>query len=123
GYLDGALLGVRVLLEIAAPILLGCLAAYLLDRPLGFRAAHAIAGQWWSAPAAAALLGLGLANEAVPMILVYLAMAYLVVATCIRQDHPLRLVLGNPVVRYIGAISYGMELLAIPAGKRPPKAS
>jgi len=111
GYLDGALLGVRVLLEIAAPILLGCLAAYLLDRPLGFRAAHAIAGQWWSAPAAAALLGLGLANEAVPMILVYLAMAYLVVATCIRPDHPLRLVLGNPVVRYIGAISYGMYLL------------
>jgi len=111
GYLNAGQLWVRILLEIAAPILLGCLAAYALDRPAGFRAAYFVAGQWWSAPLSAVLLVLGLAIPATPMILVYLSMAYLVTACCIRWDHPLRAILGNPVVRYIGAISYGMYLL------------
>jgi peptidoglycan/LPS O-acetylase OafA/YrhL len=111
GYLDAGQLWVRILLEIAAPILLGCLAAYALDRPGGFRAAYFVAGKWWSAPLAAVLVVLGLAISATPMILVYLTMTYLVTACCIRSDHPLRAVLANPVVRYIGAISYGMYLL------------
>jgi peptidoglycan/LPS O-acetylase OafA/YrhL len=111
GYLNARQLWVRVLLEIAAPIVLGCLAAYALDRPAGFRTAYLFAGQWWSVALSAVLLILGLALPGTPMILVYLAMAYLVTACCIRSDHPLRAIFANPVVRYIGAISYGMYLL------------
>lgn len=111
GYLEPGQLWVRILLEIASPILLGCLAAYLLDRSGGFRVASVFAGQWWAAPLSAGLVILALAIPTTPMILVYLAMAYLVVACCIRPDHPLRPALANPVVRYIGAISYGIYLL------------
>jgi peptidoglycan/LPS O-acetylase OafA/YrhL len=40
-------------------------------------------------------------------------MTYLVVACAIRPDHPLRHVLANRPIRYIGTISYGMYLLHV----------
>ena len=38
-------------------------------------------------------------------------MTWLVAACCIREDHVLTPLFGNPVVRYVGKISYGMYLL------------
>jgi len=111
GQLRPDLLLVRVLASVATPICLGCLAAYLLHRPAGFRVAWRIAGRTWSAPLAAGLLALTLVVEATPTAVVALAMTFLVVACSIRPDHPLRGLLGWRGLRYVGTISYGMYLL------------
>lgn len=121
GLLSPRPLLVKVITSVATPICLGCLAAYLLHRPAGFRVAWRLAGQPWSAPLAAALLLLTLAVDATPMALVALAMTCLVVACSIRPDHPLRHLLENRAIRYVGTISYGMYLvhmLALNAARR-----
>jgi peptidoglycan/LPS O-acetylase OafA/YrhL len=104
-------LPVRMVTSLATPIGLGCLAAYLLHRPAGFRAAWRLAGQPWSAPLALAALVAALAIPATPMALVALAMTALIVTCSIRPDHPLRWVLEHRALRYVGTISYGMYLL------------
>ncbi|MBI5067374.1 MAG: acyltransferase [Deltaproteobacteria bacterium] len=111
GLVPPDMLLARVVASVATPICLGCMAAYLLHRPAGFRAAWRVAGQWWSAPLATALLVLALAVEATPTALVALAMTCLVVACSIRPDHLLRHLLGWRALRYVGTISYGMYLL------------
>jgi peptidoglycan/LPS O-acetylase OafA/YrhL len=121
GWLAGEPLAVRVLSSLATPIGLGCLAAYLLHRPAGFRVAWRLAGQAWSAPLAAGLLALTLAVDATPAALVALAMTYLVVACSIRPDHTLRLLLEHRALRYVGTISYGiylLHMLALNAARR-----
>jgi len=72
---------------------------------------RSIVATLYAAPLAAALLFLALSIDGLPLILVYLPMAYLVASVCIRPDHSLRAVLANKPVRYIGMISYGMYLL------------
>ena len=49
--------------------------------------------------------------DAIPMLVVAGAMAFLVMTTAIRRDHGLRAVLDNRALRYVGSISYGMYLL------------
>jgi peptidoglycan/LPS O-acetylase OafA/YrhL len=120
GYLDSHHVAVRVFTSIAAPICFGCLAAYLLDRPRGFRVAYLVLAQPWSAPLAAVLLALCVAFDA-PMLLISLVMACLVTTCAIRPDHLLRRALENRVLRYLGTISYGMYLLhmlAVNAARR-----
>lgn len=111
GWLSPDPLAVRMALSVATPICLGCLAAYALHRPAGFRVAWRLAGRPWSAPLAAALLLLALAVDATPGLLVALAMIFLVVTCTIRPDHALRPVLELHALTYVGTISYGMYLL------------
>ncbi len=98
--------------SIATPICMGCILAYALNSPRSFGAARAVLGQWWSAPAA--LLALIVAiwfSGRIPEFFLYLAMVALLGTVVIRERHFLTPVLSNPVVRYIGTISYGMYLL------------
>jgi len=111
GLTSGAPLPMKMATTIAGPICLGCLAAYLLHRPAGFRVAWALAGHRWSALLAAALLLLALARPATPTAFTGLAMTFLVVACCIRPDHALRGPLGNRLLRHVGTVSYGIYLL------------
>jgi peptidoglycan/LPS O-acetylase OafA/YrhL len=110
-HLGDGQIWVKVLSSIATPICMGCLCAYLLDDRRGFAIAWRLMGQWWSAPAAAALLMLALAVDGVPILLICLAMTYLIAACAIRPDHSLRLLFDNTQLRYVGTISYGMYLL------------
>lgn len=111
GVLSTNLLWVRVLTSIAAPICMGCLYAYLLHRPRGFRWAYRILGQRWAVPMLAVVLLLLLRNPGPPHLLLNFTMATLVAAVCIREDHLLAPLLGSAVAQYIGMISYGMYLL------------
>jgi peptidoglycan/LPS O-acetylase OafA/YrhL len=121
GWLDRGQLSIRVLTSVATPICLGCLAAYMLHRPAGFRVAWRLAGQRWSAPLAAALLVAALALDGIPEGLVALAMTALVVACCIRPDHLLRVPLEHRFLCHVGTVSYGIYLvhmLALNATRR-----
>jgi peptidoglycan/LPS O-acetylase OafA/YrhL len=109
--LDRGLLPIRMLTSVATPICLGCLAAYMLHRPAGFRVAWRLAGQRWSAPLFAVLLLLALSVDGLPEGLVGLAMTALVVACCIRPDHLLRPVLESRYLCHVGTVSYGIYLI------------
>jgi peptidoglycan/LPS O-acetylase OafA/YrhL len=103
---------VRIVLSIAPPICLGCLAAYLLHWAAGFRLAHRIAGQLWSAPLAmGSLVFLLSLDDTYPPLAIIFAMAYLVVACAIRPDHLLRGFLEHSWLRHVGTVSYGVYLL------------
>ncbi len=119
----------RFVTSIASSICLGCGLAYLFHRPGGFKIAWKVLGSRAAAPVAMLLLlgtyllyqhGVGLGEEDIAhqhlMVLFFeppliLAMVLIVGACCIRNDNGLSLILGNPVVRYIGTISYGLYLL------------
>jgi peptidoglycan/LPS O-acetylase OafA/YrhL len=111
GLVSGASLPMRILLSVAAPIGLGCLAAYLTHRPGGFAIAWRLAGHRASAPLALAAMVLGLSFDGVPDLAIAAAMTWLVVAVCIRADHVLRQALSNAPLRHIGTVSYGMYLM------------
>ncbi|MFY0528359.1 acyltransferase family protein [Archangium gephyra] len=111
GYLDANQLGGRVLTSISASICMGCLAAHLTHSPKGFTWVARVLGQAWSVPLMAVLMaGVVVWHEA-PTWLISLVMTALVVATCIREAHPLAPVLGHAWVRYVGTVSYGVYLL------------
>jgi peptidoglycan/LPS O-acetylase OafA/YrhL len=99
----------RILTSIATPICLGCGLAYLLHSPRGFGAARLILARKIAAPLA--LVGLALAYHFYLVPLMLACMVLLVGACCIRSDNGLWWMLANPVVRYIGTISYGLYLL------------
>jgi peptidoglycan/LPS O-acetylase OafA/YrhL len=111
GLLDTSHLPVRMLISVATPICLGCLAAYLLHRPGGFRVAWRIAGGLWSAPVAAAVMIASLTFDWVPSQVIDVAMVWLVVSVSIRPDHLLRRALANPPMKHVGTVSYGMYLM------------
>ncbi len=114
-------LPIRMLGSIASPICLGCLVAYLLHDPSGYRAALLVAGRRWSAPLASALLLGSVAVDGTPTLVISLAMTYLVASVVIRPDHAMRTVFDGKVLTYIGKISYGIYLyhmLAINAARR-----
>ena len=111
GYLDANQLGGRVLTSVSASICMGCLAAHLTHSPKGFAWVARVLGQVWSVPLMAVLMaGVVVWHEA-PTWLISLVMTALVVATCIREAHPLAPVLGHAWVRYVGTVSYGVYLL------------
>lgn len=119
-------LWLRIVASSASAICFGCIAAYLLHQERTFAAVSRFVARPWSAPLAGVLVILALIPEGLPAVLVTAAMAYLVTTCAVRPDHGLRWLLDNPVLRYIGTISYGMYLLhmlcvnvarrALPAG-------
>jgi len=104
-------LPLRMLGSVAAPICLGCIAAYALHREGGFRRAWLVAGGRWSAPVALVLAIVGIQTAGVPEIAVHIAMTWLVVSVSIRPDHGLRWLFANRVACYVGGVTYGMYLL------------
>jgi peptidoglycan/LPS O-acetylase OafA/YrhL len=101
----------RIVTSIAPPICLGCLLGYGLHYRRGYRAAFRVFGLAWSAPVALAALVVSVTVPRIPSFGIQLLMVWLVGASCIRGRHLLYHVLANPVVRYVGTISYGMYLL------------
>jgi peptidoglycan/LPS O-acetylase OafA/YrhL len=106
-----------VLGSIAAPICIGVLFAHWLHSPVGFRiAARFLHPKWASAALAAmalALASMPAAAISIPWLwkaLVGLAMAALVAACAIRQDHALSSALAFRPMQEIGKVSYGMYL-------------
>jgi peptidoglycan/LPS O-acetylase OafA/YrhL len=102
---------IRIGTSIAPSICLGCLLGYCLHYRRGYRIAFRVLGPAWSAPAALAALAVTAAIPGTPIFGIQLVMVWLVGACCIRPHHLLSPWLGNPVVRYVGTISYGMYLL------------
>ncbi len=111
GHLPGSSLPLRILLSVATPIGLGCLAAYLTHRPRGFAVAWRLAGHPLSAPLAFVAVTAALSFDGVPDLAIALAMTWLVVAVCIRADHVLMPLLANAPMRHVGTVSYGMYLM------------
>ena len=107
-----------VLGSIAAPICIGVIFAHALHSPLGFRAAAKFLYPKW-ASVALALTVLALASMpavaiSIPWlwkVLLALAMAALVAACAIREDHALSSALAFRPMQEIGKVSYGMYLL------------
>jgi peptidoglycan/LPS O-acetylase OafA/YrhL len=111
GVATGDELWARILGNISVAICLGCIGAYLLHSQRGFELAWKVLGQRWSAPVALGLVVACVSQPGVPHAVSCLAMAVLVLACCIREDHVLAPVLGWKPARYIGSVSYGLYLL------------
>ena len=101
----------RVISSVAVPICLGSLLAQALDTPRGFRALYAVLGKKWSAPAMTALLMLALFPLEPVWPLAWTAVALLVGACVIREDHALAPDPSIPPLAFISVVSYGMYLL------------
>lgn len=102
-------LAVRVLTSIASPICGGGLLAYAFDRPASFAVAWRFLGHRAAAPLALVAVAVLYALRWEPPLI--LAMVLLIGSCCIRNDNGLAFPLRNPVVRYVGMISYGLYLL------------
>lgn len=113
--------GNRIVTSVEPTILLGCLLAYAFHDPRWFDRLRGWLGTRWSAPVALCFMGLiyfALLRAPADSVFAFaldwvfaLALLVVVAACCIREDNGMALVLANPVVRYIGTISYGMYLL------------
>lgn len=96
--------------SIPVPICLGSLLAQALDTQAGFRILYAVLGQKWSAPASAALLLAALIPAEPILPLGWTAVALLVGACVIREDHGLAPLLRWQPLAFVGLVSYGMYL-------------
>lgn len=111
GRLDDSSLPIRILARIDPTLGLGFLAAYLLHRPEGFRAAWHVVDRSWSAPLAIALLLVQVVVPTTPDLVPRVATLLLVMVCVVRPQNVLAPVLGNWLMRYVGTISYGIYLL------------
>jgi peptidoglycan/LPS O-acetylase OafA/YrhL len=102
---------VRLCACLSTAILLGCSLAIFLHHPGAFPVIYRFLGHNCSAPASFLMLGLSLFLPGVPTMVVILLMTCLVGSCCIRDDHCLYPFLANPLIRYVGTISYGMYLI------------
>lgn len=107
-------LALRIVSSVPAAILLGVMLAHLLHSPTAFRLLHGISGRRGSAVAALifllAALGMVPALGPAENLVIASAMMLLVSACVIREDNDLARILSNPVVAWIGKVSYGMYL-------------
>jgi peptidoglycan/LPS O-acetylase OafA/YrhL len=131
------LFGNAVALNISPQICMGSLLAYAVHFPRSFRWFYPVLGRKWSGMSFFVLAALIVASsrfdpskEPQDMTVVdyllfyglYLAMVGIVGSACIRERHPLRPLLTNRVLVYIGTISYGMYMMnqlcrnAVPMG-------
>ena len=97
------------------PILLGVMLAHVLDRPAGFAALWRLLGHRLAAPLAAGLVVLTLFQPQAdlsgwPRLVIHWAMAALLVACAVREDHRLAPVLRFWPLKRIGTVSYGIYL-------------
>ncbi len=115
GLLPAGGLALRILTSFAAPIGLGAVLGLLLDDRRGFAALHAVLGKAWSAPFTLLLVVVLLAWPSAPLFGFQTALAALVAACVIREDHALSRPLQARAVAYVGRVSYGLYLLNVSA--------
>ena len=111
GRLDDAVLAVRIMDRGNPTLGFGFLAAYLLHRPGGFRAARHVVDRAWSAPLGVALILLQVVVPTTPDVVPRVATLLLVMVCVVRPQNVLAIVLANRLVRHVGTISYGIYLL------------
>ena len=111
GRLDESVLPVRILARVDPTLGFGFLAAYLLHRPEGFRAALHVVDRAWSAPLAVAMLLLQVLVPTTPDLVPRVATLVLVMVCVVRPQNVLAPVLANRLLRHVGSISYGIYLL------------
>jgi peptidoglycan/LPS O-acetylase OafA/YrhL len=104
----------RMLGSIAAPICLGSLAAVACHQARGYRILSWVFG--WRASSLLCLLLLAwlVARDGSSLLLVHAALAALVVACCLRDDHWLAPLLRWAPLVHVGRVSYGMYLMHVP---------
>ncbi len=113
--------GNRIITSIAPTICAGCLLAYAFNSRIWFDRLRTALGAVWSAPLALismAVIYLGLMYAPAESTREYsldclftLSLLTVVATCCMREDNGVAKLLANPVVRYVGTISYGMYLL------------
>jgi peptidoglycan/LPS O-acetylase OafA/YrhL len=101
----------RIITSFAAPIGLGALLALLLDTPRVFEALSRLFARAWVAPLVLATSFALLLWGAAPLLLFQASLAMLVGSCVIFEDHGLAWLLRARLVRWVGAISYGLYLL------------
>jgi peptidoglycan/LPS O-acetylase OafA/YrhL len=98
--------------NIPLAIIVGVAAALLLHDPSGFaRCRPWLAGSRWHCLIWLALSVAAALTPGAPWFTIHVALAMLVVACCMREDHALAPLLRLPVLAYLGTISYGLYLL------------
>lgn len=113
--------GNRIVTSVEPTILLGCLLAYAFEDRRWFERLRGWLGARWSAPVAVCFMAMiytGLMHAPADSVLEYaldsvfaIALLLVVATCCMREDNGMALLLANPIVRYLGTISYGMYLL------------
>ncbi len=104
----------RMARSIATPICLGALLALVVRRPLGFRVTELVLGRPASSLVALGILVLA-AALGWPLVVAHLAMVALVGACAITPSQVLAPLLESTLLCRIGAVSYGIYLLNVPA--------
>jgi peptidoglycan/LPS O-acetylase OafA/YrhL len=94
----------------ATPIFLGVLCAHLLHDAHNYQLLARALGRRFSVWLVAALTLVALAIPRLPMTLVHVLFACLVIACVVKPRHSLGFLFENPILRKIGAISYGIYL-------------
>ncbi len=108
----GAQTVLDVVHNIPLAIIVGVASALLLHDPSGFaRCWPWLAGSRWHCLIWLALSVAAALTPGAPWFTIHVALAMLVVACCMREDHALAPLLQLPVLAYLGTISYGLYLL------------
>jgi peptidoglycan/LPS O-acetylase OafA/YrhL len=98
--------------NIPLAIIVGVAAALLLHDPKRFvRAWPWLAASRWHCLLWLALSVAAVLTPTAPWFTIHVALAMLVVACCMREDHALAPLLRLPLLAYLGTISYGLYLL------------
>jgi peptidoglycan/LPS O-acetylase OafA/YrhL len=110
GHPERGTLPVEMAKSIATPICVGALLGLALHTQTGFARLGGVLSHRASVPALVAVVGV-VVVAGVPQDITGTAMALLVAAMCVREDHPLARVMAFRPLAYLGRISYGMYLL------------
>lgn len=110
----GAGMGWRMARSIAAPIGLGSLLALAVRGGLGFRLVNVVLGHRASSLVALVVVLLA-AALGWPLVVAHVAMVALVGACAIAPTQVLAPLLESAPLRHVGAVSYGVYLLNVPA--------
>ena len=90
-------------------ILLGVIIGHALDKERSFSILYSVFGRPFSALIAAVIL-VGILSIYAHNYVVFFAMAAFICTCVIREDHALQRILSTPILKSIGAASYGMYL-------------
>jgi peptidoglycan/LPS O-acetylase OafA/YrhL len=103
-------LPIEIVKSIATPICAGALLGLVLHTRAGFTRLGGVLAHRATVPGLVAVVGLVVA-AGVTRDIIGAAMALLVAAVCVREDHPLARIMACRPLAYLGRISYGMYLL------------
>jgi peptidoglycan/LPS O-acetylase OafA/YrhL len=100
----------RVATSVAPAICMGCLLAFALNDRAWFAALRGPLTSRWAAPVTAALV-FTLSTLSIDINFLRASMVLLLASVVVSQDHLLKPVLENRLVRHVGTVSYGIYLM------------